>query len=61
MTENSEKKLAPPLTREEVRRLHEIEGNPFTDEDEAMFDMFEREGWSTEQQLDYIKNKFAKK
>lgn len=36
-------------------RLHEIEGNPFTQEDEEMFAMFDREGWSFEQRADYIK------
>jgi len=35
-------------------RLHEIEGNPFTPEDNAVFEMFEREGWTDEQQRAFI-------
>lgn len=35
-------------------RLHEIEGNPLTADEIAMFSMFEREGWSHEQRRAYI-------
>jgi hypothetical protein len=35
-------------------RLQEIEGNPLTAEDVAMFEMFEREGWSHERRRAYI-------
>ena len=35
-------------------RLHEIEGNPFTREDNALFEMFDREGWSGEQRRAHI-------
>lgn len=35
-------------------RLQEIEGNPLTPEDIAMFEMFEREGWSHERRRAYI-------
>jgi len=35
-------------------RLQEIEGNPLTAEDIAMFEMFEREGWSHERRRAYI-------
>ena len=34
--------------RLDAMRLQEIEGNPFDAEDIAMFEMFEREGWSHE-------------
>jgi Fic family protein len=34
--------------RLEAMKLQEIEGNPLTAEDVAMFEMFEREGWSDE-------------
>jgi hypothetical protein len=40
--------------RLEVMRLQEIEGNPLTAEDVAMFEMFEREAWTHEQRLAYI-------
>ena len=36
-------------------RLQEIEGNPFDARDEAMFAMFDREGWSHERRIAYIK------
>ncbi len=36
--------------------LHEIEGNPLDAEDIAMFEMFERERWSHEKRLVYIKD-----
>jgi hypothetical protein len=54
-------KPAPPLPLQNVRdrrlvamRLQEIEGNPLTAEDIAMFEMFEREGWSTERRRAYL-------
>ncbi len=37
-----------------MARLQEIEGNPFDAEDIAMFEMFEREGWSEEAQRAYV-------
>lgn len=52
------------LTRPEVARarqqrlaamrLQEIEGNPLTHEQIAMFEMFEREAWSHERRLAYL-------
>ena len=35
-------------------RLHEIEGNPLSGEDLALFEMFEREAWSHERRRAYI-------
>ncbi len=40
--------------RLEGMHLQEIEGNPLTAEDIAMFEMFEREGWSHERRRAYI-------
>ena len=40
--------------RLEAMTLQEIEGNPLTAEDVAMFEMFERERWSHERRLAYI-------
>jgi hypothetical protein len=57
----------PPLapdeaTRErrlEMQHLQAIEGNPLAAEEIAMFEMFEREGWSHERRRAYILAKFA--
>ena len=35
-------------------RLQEIEGNPLDEEQVAMFEMFERKGWSDERCLEHI-------
>jgi hypothetical protein len=35
-------------------RLHEIEGNPLSSDQVAMFEMFERQQWSDEQRRAYI-------
>lgn len=40
--------------RLEMQHLLEIEGNPFSAEDIAMFEMFERERWSHEQRQKYL-------
>ena len=41
----------------EAIRLHEIEGNPLDAEQIAMFEMFEREGWSDEQRLAHLRER----
>ena len=38
----------------EAAHLHAIEGNPLTAEEIAMFEMFEREGWSPERRRAHI-------
>ena len=45
--------------RAEGLKLHEIEGNPLSADDIAMFEMFDRQGWSHEQRIAYIRNKFT--
>lgn len=40
--------------RAEAIRLQEIEGNPLTDADKAMFEMFDRERWPHEKRIAYI-------
>ena len=40
--------------RREAMHLQVIEGNPLDQEDIAMFEMFEREGWDNERCLAYI-------
>jgi hypothetical protein len=40
--------------RLEAMHLQVIEGNPFDEEDIAMFEMFEREGWDGERCREYI-------
>jgi hypothetical protein len=60
MSEVAEKKLSKAEVaalrklRLEAMNLQEIEGNPLDAEDIAMFEMFEREGWSDEQCRAYI-------
>lgn len=44
----------------EAIKLHEIEGNPFTPEENAMFDMFDREGWTDAQCRNYITERIKK-
>lgn len=40
--------------RLDAMHLQEIEGNPLTSDQVAMFEMFEREAWSHERRLAYI-------
>ena len=60
MSDVTEKKLSKAEVAElrklrlEAMNLQEIEGNPLDTEDIAMFEMFEREGWSDEQCRAYI-------
>lgn len=49
----SEKDLIRQRTLE-AAHLQAIEGNPLDAEQMAMFEMFDREGWSEERQLDYV-------
>jgi hypothetical protein len=42
----------------DAQKLQEIEGNPLSAEDLAMFAMFEREGWSHERCAAYIIEKY---
>lgn len=48
-----------PLSRplREAMRLQEIEHNPLDPEQVAMFAMFERQGWSERQRLDYLRKR----
>ena len=50
-----EQVAAAKVRRLVAAHLQAIEGNPPTDEQTAMFEMFEREGWSHERRLAYIK------
>jgi predicted metal-dependent phosphoesterase TrpH len=47
------------LSAAEYRRMQEIEGNPYTPQDEAMFEMFDRKGLSTEQRIEYLNERAA--
>jgi hypothetical protein len=49
----------PPISESRKRlrgaaNLHAIEGNPLTDAELAMFEMFERENWSPERRRAHI-------
>ena len=50
----AEQIAASRARRLEAMHLQEIEGNPLDAADIAMFEMFEREGWSSEQCRAYI-------
>lgn len=45
--------------RREGIQLHRIEGYEFTDEQNAMFEMFDREGFTDEERLAYIAKRAA--
>jgi hypothetical protein len=45
---------AARIRRLEAMHLQVIEGNPLDEDDIAMFEMFEREGWDDERCLAYI-------
>ena len=53
-TEEMEKLIEKTEKLREAANLQALEGNPLDAEDKAMFEMFEREGWSLEQQRAYI-------
>lgn len=56
MTETSEehRNQEREQRREEAISLHEIEGNPFTREDNALFEMFDWLGWNDAQRREYL-------
>jgi hypothetical protein len=51
--------MAKRQRRLEAMNLQAIEGNPLDAEDLAMFEMFEREGWSDERCRAYILSRVA--
>jgi hypothetical protein len=53
-TSDRERTAAKRQRRLEAMNLQAIEGNPLDADDVAMFEMFEREGWSDEQCRAYI-------
>lgn len=56
MTEQGEDRRAAVERRLDAMRLQEIAGNPLDADDVAMFEMFEREGWSHERRRAHILN-----
>jgi hypothetical protein len=51
----SPEEVAPAKARRlEAMNLQEIEGNPLSADQIAMFEMFEREGWSHERRLAFL-------
>ena len=51
---NSAASVAANSRLAEAAHLQAIEGNPLTAEEIAMFEMFEREGWSPERRRAHI-------
>ncbi|RYE57538.1 MAG: hypothetical protein EOP18_02585 [Rhizobiaceae bacterium] len=56
----AEKDTVERRTRE-AAHLQLIEGNPLDADDMAMFEMFDREGFSPEQQLAYVRADLEKR
>ncbi len=60
MTKKPDAKLSKAETaaarerRLQAMAMQEIEGNPLDAEQIAMFEMFEREGWSHERRLEHV-------
>lgn len=46
--------LGSSLSRVEAMHLQAIEGNPLTEDEVAMFEMFDRENWTTEERIEHI-------
>jgi hypothetical protein len=44
---------------QEAQHLQALEGNPLTEDELVMFEMFEREAWSHERRREYIRAQFA--
>jgi hypothetical protein len=58
----SDEELAKVRERRRLSlKLQEIEGNPLTAEEVAMFEMFDRERWSHERRHAYIQALFRSK
>lgn len=57
MRPNDVTRLGPGFTLAEADSLQRIEGNPLDADQRAMFDMFEREGWSSERRLEHIRQR----
>lgn len=53
-TSPADQAQARKARRKEAMHLQRMEGNPFDAEDNALFEMFERKGWSHEQRRAYI-------
>jgi hypothetical protein len=45
---------------QEAQHLQALEGNPLTEAELAMFEMFEREAWSHERRREYIREFWEK-
>lgn len=52
--EKNSKSGAAGLSLKEAMHLQALEGNPLDAEDIAMFEMFDREGWSQAERVAYI-------
>ena len=65
MVETKKPSTKKQRSESEARRLvamhlQDIEGNPLDSEQVAMFEMFEREGWSQERRLAHIRERARK-
>ena len=60
MDDKQKSPLGPGLSRAEAMHLQAIEDNPLTPDEVAMFEMFDREGLSPEERIEYIAAQHAK-
>jgi hypothetical protein len=58
---NDAKRTSTGLSLKEAMHLQALEGNPLDAEDIAMFEMFEREGWSQAKRIAYILDQASKR
>lgn len=57
MNKDDENASARGLSLQEAMHLQALEGNPLDAEQVAMFEMFDREGWSDDRRRDYIRKR----
>jgi len=57
MTKHSKSDAFQRLSLKEAMHLQELESNPLDADQVAMFEMFEREGWSEEKCIEYIRQR----
>jgi hypothetical protein len=55
------KSIVTGLSLKEAMHLQALEGNPLDAEQVAMFEMFEREGWSEERCIEHIRQRVAER
>lgn len=60
MSNQQKSSRGPALSRAEAMHLQAIENNPLTEDQIAMLEMFDREGYSPEERIRHIAEQHAK-